>query len=182
MTAAPAAGPEDDADLVTAYRAGDELAAAELVRRHASALAGFLHAAGASASDVEDLAQETFFRAFRRIESWRGQASFRSWLCSIGSNLLKDHFRRAKRRMVIPIEGHEVVDGGDPASHLAASETEERIRAVIAGLPRLQRDVFLLRVQQGLPYSEIAATLETSEGAARVHYHHAVRKLKEGLQ
>ncbi len=182
MTAAHAAGPEDDTSLVAAYRAGDQRAAAELVRRHGRALGGFLHAAGASASDVEDLVQEAFFRAFRRIESWRGQASFRSWLCTIGSNLLKDHFRRAARRTVIPIEGHEVVDGGDPAAHLAAHETAERIRALIAGLPRLQRDVFLLRVQQGLSYSEIAATLESSEGAARVHYHHAVRKLKEGLQ
>jgi len=46
-------------------------------------------------------------------------------------------------------------------------------------LPRLQREVFLLRAQQGLEYEEIAAALATTSGAARVHYHHAVRRLKE---
>jgi RNA polymerase sigma-70 factor (ECF subfamily) len=46
-------------------------------------------------------------------------------------------------------------------------------------LPRLQREVFLLRTQQGSGYTEIAATLGTTPGAARVHYHHAVKRLKE---
>ena len=49
-------------------------------------------------------------------------------------------------------------------------------------LPRMQREVFLLRAQQGLEYTEIAAALDTSAGAARVHYHHAVRRLKEWLE
>ena len=53
---------------------------------------------------------------------------------------------------------------------------------VITALPRMQREVFLLRAQQGLEYEEIAAALDTSPGAARVHYHHAVRRLKEYVQ
>jgi RNA polymerase sigma-70 factor (ECF subfamily) len=53
------------------------------------------------------------------------------------------------------------------------------VRTGIAGLPRLQREVFLLRAQEGAGYEEIAAALGTTPGAARVHYHHAVKRLKE---
>src|SRR6476661_5201863 len=58
-----------DAALVAAYRAGDEGAAAELVRRHLGAIGRFLYASGAGRSDVEDLVQETLFRAFRKVDS-----------------------------------------------------------------------------------------------------------------
>ncbi|MEE8193446.1 MAG: sigma factor, partial [Gemmatimonadales bacterium] len=68
-------GPADDAQLIAAWRAGDEAAAAELVRRHTPALARFLAASGAR-EDLDDLVQESFFRAFRRIESFRGTARF----------------------------------------------------------------------------------------------------------
>jgi RNA polymerase sigma-70 factor (ECF subfamily) len=63
-----------------------------------------------------------------------------------------------------------------------AGETEGRLAVGLTRLPRMQREVFLLRAQQGLEYAEIAVALETSAGAARVHYHHAVRRLKELLQ
>jgi RNA polymerase sigma-70 factor (ECF subfamily) len=72
-----------------------------------------------------------------------------------------------------------VADHADPDADLAASEAEERVRQGLARLPRLQREVFLLRVQQGSAYEEIAAVLGTTPGAARVHYHHAVKRLKE---
>jgi RNA polymerase sigma-70 factor (ECF subfamily) len=55
----------------------------------------------------------------------------------------------------------------------------QRLQNEVAELPRMQRDVFLLRAQQGLEYEEIATTLGTTVGAARVHYHHAVRRLKK---
>ena len=69
--------PTDHA-LVAAYADGDEQAAAELVRRHADALARFLYTAGAAADEVEDLVQEALFRAFRGLRGWRREASFRS--------------------------------------------------------------------------------------------------------
>jgi RNA polymerase sigma-70 factor (ECF subfamily) len=70
---------------------------------------------------------------------------------------------------------------GDPHERAVASEAEARLAAGVKTLPRLQREVFLLRAQQGLEYEEIAAALATTPGAARVHYHHAVRRLKEIL-
>jgi RNA polymerase sigma-70 factor, ECF subfamily len=168
-----------DHSLVSAYRGGEERAADELVGRHLAVLGRFLYSSGAESDEVEDLVQETFFRAFRRLDSWRGEASFRSWLLTIASNLLKDHFRRRKGRQVISIDDHEIPDSADPDADVAAGEAEERLRQGLAALPRLQREVFLLRAQQGIEYQEIATVLGTTPGAARVHYHHAVKLLKE---
>jgi RNA polymerase sigma-70 factor (ECF subfamily) len=171
--------PPPDADLVQAYQGGDQRAAAELVLRHASAVGRFLYASGAASGDVEDLTQETFFRAFRKLDSWRGEASFRSWIVTIAGNLLKDEFRKEKGTRVISLDQHELPDHRDPHADLQMRESEDRMRQGIGALPRLQREVFLMRVQQGMGYEEIAAALETTPGAARVHYHHAVKRLKE---
>jgi RNA polymerase sigma-70 factor, ECF subfamily len=167
-----------DPALVTAYRSGDEQAAAELVRRHTGALGRFLYSLGADQDDLEDLVQETLFRAFRRVDTWRGGATFRSWLLTIGSNLLRDHVRKRKGKLV-PIDERDVMDTSDPEATLDAIDAEERVREGLASLPRLQRQVFLLRAQEGSDYEEIAIALGTTPGAARVHYHHAVKRLKE---
>jgi RNA polymerase sigma-70 factor (ECF subfamily) len=180
----PAPAEPSDADLIGAWRSGDEGAAAELVRRHAMPLARFLGAAGGGRdADVEDLVQETFLRAFRRIGTFKGASSFRTWLMAIGSNLLKDAWRRRARAQVVPLEGREVVDGAsDPSGEAVAEDLASRLAAGVRTLPRMQRDVFLLRAQQGMEYGEIAGALGTSPGAARVHYHHALKRLKALLE
>jgi RNA polymerase sigma-70 factor, ECF subfamily len=122
------------------------------------------------------------FRAFRALPSWRGDASMRSWLFTIAGNLLRDEFRKRKGRRTLPLEDRDLPDRADPHADLAAAETEERVRQGLKTLPRLQREVFLLRVQQGSDYVQIAAALGTTPGAARVHYHHAVKRLKELVQ
>ena len=167
-----------DSALVAAYRSGDERAATELVRRHAGPLGRFLYSLGAEPDDVEDLTQETLFRAFRRVDSWRGGASFRSWLLTIGSNLLRDQVRK-RRGKLVSIDDRDIPGGADPDQNLAAAEAQDQLRAGLALLPRLQREVFLQRAQQGSDYGEIAAMLGTTPGAARVHYHNAVKRLKE---
>ena len=168
-----------DADLVRAWRGGDERGATQLVGRHAQAIARFLAAAGAEAGEVEDLVQETFIRAFRAIDSWRGDAAFRSWLFTIASNLLRDAYRRRKGKTMVGLEDQPLAAGDDPDARLEGKEAERRLRQGLETLPRLQREVFLLRAQQGLDYDSIAKSLSTTPGSARVHYHHAVKKLKE---
>lgn len=181
MSAIPRPDPVPDAELVAAYRGGDERAAARLVASHAPAVGRFLYSAGAAPADIEDLVQEAFFRAFRRIDTWRGEASFRAWLFSIAGNLLRDEHRRRRGRVLVPLDDRDLPDRRDPAATLEAGEAEERLRQEISRLPRLQREVFLLRVQEGSDYTAIAAVLGTTPGAARVHYHHAVKRLKESL-
>ena len=168
-----------DAALIAAWQGGDEQAAAELVRRHARALARFLAGAGAPEADLDDVVQETFIRAFRAVATFRGQCRFRTWLLTIGGNVLKDAHRRAKRSRVVPLGDDVRSTDGDPHERAVAAEAEGRLGDGLRRLPRLQREVFLLRAQQGLEYDEIAAALGTTPGAARVHYHHAVKRLKE---
>lgn len=168
-----------DSALVGAYRAGDQAAATELVRRHAVPVARYLVALGAGPADVEDLVQETFFKAFRAVGGWRGEGTFRAWVLRIASNLRKDQFRRERGRLLLSIEDHDLAGAADPEGELGASDLATRLEAGLHRLPRLQREVFLLRAQQGLPYEEISRVLGTTPGAARVHYHHAVKQLKE---
>jgi RNA polymerase sigma-70 factor, ECF subfamily len=179
--APPVAAAPTDAALIAAWQGGDEQAAAELVRRHTRPLARFLAGAGALDSELDDLVQETFIRAFRRVDKFRGQCQFRTWLLTIGSNALKDAGRRAKRAHIVPLDEGLRAAGGDPYELAVAGETKRRLAHGLTRLPRMQREVFLLRAQQGMEYDEIAAALGTSSGAARVHYHHAVKGLKELL-
>jgi RNA polymerase sigma-70 factor (ECF subfamily) len=171
--------PQSDHALVAAYRSGDQGAATELVRRHSAAVARYLYSSGAASSDVDDLVQETLFRAFRALNGWRGDASFRGWLFTISGNLLKDEFRKRKGRQMLSIDDRDLPDRSDPAGDYAATEVEERLRQGLSRLPRLQREVFLLRAQEGTEYEQIARSLGTTPGAARVHYHQAVKRLKE---
>lgn len=169
----------EDPQLIAAWRGGDEAAATTLVHRHGRLLGRYLLSRGAPPSDVDDLLQETFFRAFQHLESWRGDGTFRGWLFRIAGNLLKDRHRRGGGRHFVELSESDRVESADPESDLAADETADRIQAELLRLPRLQREVFRLRVEQGLGYAEIAVALATTPGAARVHYHHAVRRLKE---
>jgi RNA polymerase sigma-70 factor (ECF subfamily) len=178
---APATAQAADSELIARYLAGDERAAAELVERHARPLARFLAVQGAPDDELEDIAQDAFFKAFRSLRSFRGGASFRTWLLTIGSNVLRDRRRQWRRRPVLALEADVPDPSSDPSGEAEAGATAERLEAGLGRLARLQREVFLLRAQQGLEYAEIARALDISEGAARVHYHHAVKRLKGWL-
>src|SRR3989475_11971748 len=179
--AEPVAAVPTDAALIAAWQGGDEQAAAELVRRHARALARFLSGADALEADLDDLVQETFIRAFRAVGRFRGQCRFRTWLLTIGGNVLKDAARRAKRARAVPLGEDVRATGGDPHERARAGEAGGgRPRRGERGAPGEREGVFL-PAPPGVEYEEIAAALETSPGAARVHYHHAVKRLKEYL-
>ena len=84
---------------------------------------------------------------------------------------------------MVALEDREIVDQtSDPQGDAVAEDIAARVGACVKTLPRLQRDVFLLRAQQGLDYEEIAQALDTTPGSARVHYHHAVKRLKDLLR
>jgi RNA polymerase sigma-70 factor (ECF subfamily) len=177
MTAAPS-----DAELVAMWQRGDEVAAAEIVRRHAPSIGRYLTARGATSAECDDLMQETLFRAFRGMATWRGDGSLRGWMFRIAANLLRDRFRHDGGRVFVEILDDDLVGRADPAAELAANESALRIQEGLATLSPMQREVFLLRVEQGLDYRDVAVVLATTEGAARVHYHHAVKRLRERLQ
>jgi RNA polymerase sigma-70 factor (ECF subfamily) len=169
-----------DAELVARWRDGDERAATLLVGRHADALARYAVSLGAR-QDVEELVQDTFVRAFSAIDSFRGESTLRTWLFTIERRLLMDRRRSERRRNEVAIEELELASEHDALDGVVAAETEARLRTVVTRLSPTQREVFTLRVTEGLSYREIAEVVGTTEGAARVHYHNALRTVKETL-
>jgi RNA polymerase sigma-70 factor (ECF subfamily) len=170
-----------DQGLIARWKAGDQRAASELVDRHASALARFAASCGAR-DEIDELVQDTFVRAFTSLDGFRWESSFRTWLFTIERRLLMDR-RRAERRRPQALEVGEgdAVSAFDALDDLVADEAQQRLRQAIGRLTPTQREVFVLRVAEGLSYKEIAVAVSTTEGAARVHYHNAVRAIKETL-
>ena len=173
---------QTDLDLVARWKAGDQRAATQLVERHADAVSRFVASLGAL-HDAEDVVQETFVRAFGSIDGFRGDSSLRTWLFTIERRLLLDRRRTEKRRReTIGVEEHEAVSEFDALDGVVAAETERRVREAVERLTPTQREVFTLRVTEGLSYREIADIVGSTEGAARVHYHNAMRAVKEFLR
>ena len=179
-----ASGPhEDDSDLelVARWKGGDQRAATRLVERHADAVARFVGGLGAR-HVVDDVVQDTFVRAFASIDGFRGESSLRTWLFTIARRLVLDQRRSERRRgEQVEVRDDDVRTDNDPLDTVVADETERRMRHAVARLTPTQREVFVLRVSEGMSYKEIADSVGTTEGAARVHYHNAMRAIKEFL-
>src|SRR5262245_35815779 len=174
-------GDRRDFELIARWKAGDQRAASELVERHASALARFAMSTG-ERSDVDELVQDTFVRAFNSLDGFRGESSFRTWLFTIERRLLVDRRRSEKRRRDrVEIQEDDASTEYDALDGVVAGETERRMRQAMNRLSPTQKEVVTLRVAEGLSYKEIAAAVGTTEGAARVHYHNAMRAVKEFL-
>lgn len=182
MTATlPRTDEPSDLDLVERWKCGDERAATMIVERHAPSLARYASSLGAR-EDIEELVQDTFVRAFSAIDSFRGDSTLRTWLFTIQRRLVLDRARAGRRRGVsVQVDEQHVVTGGDALDGMVASETAGRIRDAVRRLSPTQREVFTLRVMEGLSYREIAEVAGTTEGSARVHYHNALKMVKESI-
>ena len=172
-------GDVDDLELIERWRAGDERSATALVSRHAPAVARFVASLGGR-EEAPEVVQDTFVRAFGSLDQFRGASSLRTWLFTIARRLLLDR-RRSERRSRIAgrVSDGDAVTEYDALDDLLARESEARVREAISRLTPTQREVFTLRVTEGLSYREIADVVGTTEGAARVHFHHAMRTVKE---
>jgi len=170
-----------DGALIARWKTGDQRAATLLVERHASAVARFVASLG-ERREVEEVVQDTFVRAFASLDGFRADSSLKTWLFTIARNLVRDRARGRRRRWSTdPIEEHDAVTTHDALDQVVADEAEQRMRHAVAGLSPMQRQVFTLRVAEGLSYKEIAQVLGSTEGATRVHYHNAMRVIKERL-
>jgi RNA polymerase sigma-70 factor (ECF subfamily) len=183
MTDAEPGGGNDgqrDLELIARWKSGDERAATELVERHASALARFAVSSG-ERNEVDELVQDTFVRAFASIDGFRGESSFRTWLFTIERRCSSIVEGRRSGGAIARRPGQRFGTEFSALDGMVADETQQRLQRVVQRLSPTQREVFTLRVAEGLSYKEIADAVGTTEGAARVHYHNAMRAVKEFL-
>ncbi len=174
----------DDSQLIARAIAGDDGAADQLVRRyHADVYAVAWRVLG-DVDMVHDAVQDAFINALRALRSFRGAASFRTWLLRIAVNSAHSAGRRSTRRREIRLDAaHEsIADERDEADAVVQRSEASRVAGLLEQLPEKQRLAVTLRVQQGLSYREIGQVLDCSEGAARVNYHLGVKRLKELAQ
>lgn len=172
---------EDDR-LVRRAREGDDRAYGRLVERHQRRVYATLAKMTGDGDLAMDLAQEAFVRAWERLEDFEGRAAFSTWLYRIAVRLAYDAMERGKRRVDADVEHDRPDPGPAPDDRMVASETALDLRRRIERLPGLQRAVVILRAYDGLSYREIAAILDTTEGSARVSFHHAIRRLRTSFE
>jgi RNA polymerase sigma-70 factor (ECF subfamily) len=177
----PRANDASDAALIARWQGGDERAASLLVERHADAVQRYVASLGLREGSQE-VVQDTFVRAFGSLDAFRGESSLRTWLFTIARRLVADTRRAERRRRpVVPVLESDAATEYDALDQLIAGESRQRMQDAIGRLSPTQREVFVLRVSEGLSYKEIATVVGTTEGAARVHYHNALRQVKESL-
>lgn len=172
---------DPDLPLVERFRAGERAAFDELVRRHQKSIWRIARRYLKNDADASDVAQQTFVRAFRALEGFRGAASVRSWLYRIAINLALNHLRDHAREQPAEIAENRITRAATGPAHLIADEDAARLRAAIAELPPKQKMVLELRVFDELSFREVAELADCTENAAKVNFHYAVKRLKEIL-
>lgn len=131
----------------------------------------YLQQLSGSPDHAEELAQETFVRAYTGLLSFRGNCSVATWLFRIARNTYLNSVRRPDPTPIDTAEWLAIPDPrgyGDPVEHYAAGEQRNVIALALAQLPEQQRSILLLRDAEGLAYVEIADILEISVAAVRI--------------
>lgn len=175
-----------DTELCRAFMAGDEAAFGELIRRHQDLVFEIVRRYTRRAEDARDLSQRAFLKAFQaarrtlRRLGGSGHIPFRAWLLRIVINLGKNHARQERRWQRAPVDALEKTRTLAPSAleNLELSERERLTRAAVLKLPKGQREVLTLRIDAELAFADIAEVLGISENNAKVHFHHAVKRLK----
>ena len=176
-----------DSDLVAWSKAGDLEAFGELVRRYQKPVFRIVLRMVRSPDDADDLTQDTFVRAHRGLKTFKDEYDFHPWLYRIAVNQAINFLNKRKRQAAADLdevpEG-DIRAGPEPESPLQSASRQElltRLELALDKLPEEQRTVFLLRVQEGLSYEEIAETMETPKGTVMSRLARARMALRKHL-
>jgi RNA polymerase sigma-70 factor (ECF subfamily) len=183
-------GTVSDETLVVEFLGGETRAFGELVRRHQRLVQALVRRYAGRPEDAADLAQAAFLRAFAAARRSLGRLRvaepglFRAWLVRIAVNVGKNHARDTGRWRFEDAEvlSREPASGPDAVMQLERAEQRRRVRTAMGKLSKRQREVVSLRVDGGLPFREVARALDITENNAKVHFHHAVKRLQAAME
>lgn len=171
--------PRDEV-LARRWKRGDPHAAAAVVNRYADALGAVAYAIVRDVCLAEDVVQETFTRAAKRIGTLDDPARLGFWLVGIARHVAVDVVRGRTREQ--PLAGQDPPARGNPGGDAARSELRDTLRAVIAGLPEDQRDLFAMKYVAGMGYRQIGHVLGLSENAVGQKLWRIRQKLQKKLE
>jgi RNA polymerase sigma-70 factor, ECF subfamily len=167
-----------DATWVAAARDGDRAAFGRLYQRYAGMVHGVL-LAKVPGCDVDDLVQEVFIRALRRLSTLRQPASFGAWLAAVARNMARDYHRRSLPEEPLPEDASlEAVESRSGAGHEDAAIA---ILEALKSLPETYRETLILRLVEGMTGPEIAARTGLTHGSVRVNLHRGMEQLRAKL-
>jgi RNA polymerase sigma-70 factor (ECF subfamily) len=156
----------------------------DVVAAHHPEIYRYLRRLTSRAAEADDLAQETFLRAYRAWAGLDPEANVRAWLFAIATNVARNHFRteaRRRRAYVTVGERRGEADAAGPEEEHVFRETRALLDRVVAALPLKQRMAFTLRKVHDLDYEAIGVSLECSVESARAHVFQALRKIRVSL-
>jgi RNA polymerase sigma-70 factor (ECF subfamily) len=169
----------EDVTWVTAARDGDRAAFGQLYQRYARMVHGVL-LAKVPVGDVDDLVQDVFIRALRRLSTLRETASFGAWLAAIARNMAHDYHRRSLPEEPLPEDfTDQEIQGGTSGGKQDCSSTA--ILDAVMSLSETYRETLILRLVEGMTGPEIAARTGMTQGSVRVNLHRGMEQLRARL-
>jgi RNA polymerase sigma factor (sigma-70 family) len=133
--------------------------------------------------DANDVLQNSFLKAFRALDNFRAEANLYTWLYRIATNESISFINKKKRMVAVPMEDveHTLSQNLESDVYYSGEDIQRKLQEAIATLPDKQRQVFVLKYFDELKYKEMSDTLQTSVGALKASYHHAVKKIEKFL-
>jgi len=174
--------PPGDADILGRIRGGDETAFDDLTRLYQRDVYRLAWRLTGDAAEADDIAQETFLRAYRALPGFRGESALKTWLLRIASNLSLNLIQSARlaRRGEAEIDEQPAAQvGGEEI--LVEQERARRLGSAVRTLPPRQRATLVLRVDAEMKFKEIARVMGCTTGTAKANFFHAVQALKRAL-
>lgn len=178
--------PTDEQALIARLKdvSSREAAFSELVQRFQEKLYYHIRRMVGNHDDADDILQNTFIKAWKAMEGFRGDSKLHTWLYRIATNEALTALDRRKRRTFQDLEGLEDHDQLQikQSGTMTSEDIEAKLNAAIETLPERQRAVFNLRYFDEMPYDEISKIMEVTTGSLKASYHHAVKKIEKQLK
>ncbi len=174
----------DEREGIRLSREGRAEAFSELIRQHQRMIHSLTYRMTGSLAEAEDLAQDTFLRAWQHLDSFQGEAKFSTWLCRIAMNTCLNWRRREGRRNEVQQTwaNDAQVDGAPHPAPAPASELNQRVQAALNRLPVKQRAAIVLTIHEEMNHAEAAHALGCSEATISWRLFAARTKLKRWLK
>lgn len=170
-----------DLELIQDVKSGTKKAFEVLVERHERFLLKVVVRMTRDLDAAEDIVQESFIKAYRRLDLFEARASFRSWLYQIALNTTRNRFRKFGRES-IGTEGFDLAVDETMESDMIALDVRSVLRTEVDKLPERQKQALSLRIFEDLSFKEIAEIMSCPYDTAKANYRHALLKLKSRLE